>query len=147
MREPGHETRGVAADEIEVLRNLSIGSDLKVLDTSEASELRSEHPGLPDDYLQLLAELGYGSFGDGSFHLYSGPISPSDVFDEETAAQMPEMVLAGDDSAGGHLGYLHADGSWRLCFFDHGSLDDIEAHDEPSIVRFLISWLSDDEID
>jgi hypothetical protein len=54
--------------------------------------------------------------------LYSGPISPDEVFDPNDPICQVPILLVGDDFSGGHLGYLKNSGSWQLCSFDHMSV-------------------------
>ena len=74
----------------------------KVSDRAVAA-LRAAHPSLPDDYLAYLAAIGFGSLGDSSFMIYSGPISTEDVYGQVPEG-MQDVVLIGDDFAGYTVG-------------------------------------------
>ena len=109
-------------------------SSLERISAATADEVRQKHPGIPDDYLQVLREVGHGTIGRGELVLYSGPVSAASVFSDARAG-LP-LVLVGDDVAGHHLGYLTDRRPWAFAEFDH--CDQVA-----SPTTSLSSWLAD----
>ena len=70
------------------------------LDSDQVNGLRDLYPGLPDDYLDLLKELGYGSYGGGDYSIYSGPSSPEFVYGNDIPEHLRRLLLIGDDCQG-----------------------------------------------
>ncbi|SFE22402.1 hypothetical protein [Paracidovorax konjaci] len=76
-------------------------SRLELLTEDERGTLVARHPELPADYIQFLREVGWGTIGDGRYSVYRAPVEPSFVFDPVTAESLGNVVLIGDDFAGG----------------------------------------------
>ena len=83
-------------DESESERN-----ERTTLTQSEIDEIRKQHPGIPSDYLAYLKEIGWGSFRECQYVIYSGLTDPEDIFGEETAARFGDkrVLLFGDRDA------------------------------------------------
>lgn len=94
------------------IRRVYPNARLEPLTESELSRLREQHPGVPGHYLSFLREVGWGSLGN-NFMIYSGPISPEDIFDTETAKEFERVVLFGDDFSGEVIGFDTRQG-WRI---------------------------------
>ncbi|HEX8916540.1 MAG TPA: hypothetical protein VF796_29585 [Humisphaera sp.] len=71
----------------------------------KADALRARYPGVPEDYVQFLTEIGYGRIGGGRLSVYSGPVEADDIYDEQTAAALAGVLLVGDDFTGYCVGY------------------------------------------
>lgn len=84
------------------------------------SEIK-EYPNAPLDYIDFLREVGYGDIGDGYYMIYSGLITPENIFDELTAKQLDGVLFFGDDFNGYCGGFLTTNG-WKL-IEDDGSCD------------------------
>lgn len=78
------------------------------LTQSEIDEIRREHPEIPDAYLAYLKEIGWGSFRECQYVIYSGLTDPEDIFGEETAARFGDkrVLLFGDNYSGDPAGFL-----------------------------------------
>lgn len=72
------------------------------LSESEIERLVKEIPGLPDDYLRHLSEIGWGEQLNGRF-VYERPTCPTEIYGAE-AINSPRWLL-GDDRMGYCLGY------------------------------------------
>ena len=70
--------------------------------SAEIDDLCTKAPGLPSDYLLYLRDLGWGTAESGHV-IYSGPISPSEVYPHLGPAS--RRILIGDDMQGFCLGY------------------------------------------
>ncbi|MNX77705.1 hypothetical protein D3C86_1092570 [compost metagenome] len=67
------------------------------LSAAKLVALQEKFPALPQDYLDYLAQYGWGMTLTGRV-LYSGPIGPEEIFGDER--NLPGVVLLGDDMAG-----------------------------------------------
>jgi hypothetical protein len=88
-------------------------SRLEIVPPAEIDQIRKEYPGIPEDYLQYLEVVGAGRIGKMMFMVYSGPCSPSDIYDAETAESLRGIVLIGDDFSGDCVGY-DANDKWQI---------------------------------
>jgi hypothetical protein len=76
-------------------------SKLQLLPEERRAALVAKYPMLPGNYVQFLCEVGFGTIGDSRYSVYGGAIDPSEVFDRSTAEGLHDVVLIGDDFAGG----------------------------------------------
>ncbi|MBT3290758.1 MAG: hypothetical protein HN849_25550 [Victivallales bacterium] len=98
----------------------------KVLSPEELQGIRTQYSGVPDDYIDYLAEVGFGAFRECQYAVLSGFIEPSDIFDAETVGSLGKRVLCfGDNFTGDPGGFLPDDG-WKVVEILHES---IEIHD------------------
>jgi hypothetical protein len=72
------------------------------LSETEAAALRSQHPGLPEDYVDFLVSVGYGDLGP--LQLYSGPTQPGQVY-PKSPPSLASLLLFGDDFQGYCFGF------------------------------------------
>lgn len=86
---------------------LSEGSQLPRLESTDIGALRDRHPGLPADYLQFLAEVGYGDLGE--LQLHSGP-SAAENFYPAGSESLESVLVFGDDKQGYCFGFDTNDG-------------------------------------
>ena len=89
-----------------LLRDAGLEPGLEVLPPKSIEALRHEYPGLPEDYLDFLGEVGWGSLGDGFYMLYNRPITASEVYGAESASLLEGLLLVGDDFSGCNAGFL-----------------------------------------
>jgi hypothetical protein len=113
-------------------------ASLEKVSPAKIRRFRKEHPGIQEDYLAFLQNVGFGSIGDCQLALYSGPISPSDVYDPVTAHEVGDVVLFGDDFQGYCSGF---DARGRVVEVDPRGETRVVA---PTFTRFLSSWLADE---
>ena len=93
------------------------------LNAAEIAELRTGYPDIPEDYLDYLSEIGWGSFRECQYVVYDGPIDPGDIFDSETVTSLKKRVLCfGDNFSGDPGGFLPEEG-WQVVEIWHDSLD------------------------
>lgn len=88
-------------------------SKLQLATASSVASLEALYPDIPDDYVRFLLEVGYGSIGQCRFMIYSGPVKPRDIYDEETAESLKGLLLIGDDFSGYCVGYATESG-WTI---------------------------------
>lgn len=82
------------ADLLSDPRTRDLLSDLERLPEDNAQAMRREHPGVPDDYLEFLVEVGYGDIGDSAYFLFGGLVPPVDLFDLQDAEEFLRSLLA-----------------------------------------------------
>lgn len=104
-------------------------TDLRPLFTAEVDALRQHEPALPSDYIQHMAEVGWGTCPNGRI-LYSGPVHPADIYGDRLADS--HILLLGDDMCGFCFGYdpdsqtygeFSDDGEWQAWPADRRFLD------------------------
>lgn len=86
---------------------LSVVRQLPRLEAIDIGALRDRHPGLPADYLQFLAEVGYGDLGEVQLH--SGP-SAAENFCPAGSKGLESVLVFGDDKQGYCFGFDTIDG-------------------------------------
>lgn len=85
-------------------------ANTKPLASDLVAELQRDHAGLPADYLDYLATVGWGSLGNDRYMIYGGPIAPDEVYGR-TPEGTANMLLIGDDFAGCSAGVRLSDGA------------------------------------
>jgi hypothetical protein len=80
-------------------------SNLTPLSPEQLRLLTHNHPDLPDEYMALLRTIGHGALMDCTYAIYSGPISPDQVYGKERGSTLAGVKLIGDDFCGYCLGY------------------------------------------
>lgn len=60
---------------------------------------------LSKDYKVFRTEIGFGTLNNEAFVIYSAPVEPDDIFDEQTAKEFIGIHLVGDDMGGLSLGF------------------------------------------
>jgi len=65
--------------------------------------LEKQFPGLPDDYLEFLGEIGFGS-AKNVLMIYEGPTPPRDIFGDDDP-ELRDILLFGDDFSGTCFGF------------------------------------------
>lgn len=112
---------------------------LTPIDPRRVEELRQSFPGIPEGYLELLAELGWETIGECQFMLYEGPIQPADVFGRELPPSLQSVLLVGDDFAGHHAAYDTGRTPWRFVEIEHTRPADVSAgpHD---LITYVEAW-------
>lgn len=82
-------------------------------------ELISKYPGLPEDYTDYLFEVGWGSFRESQYMVYSEPMTPQSILDDETAGTIEKRMLCFGDGFSGDLSAFLQDEQWRVVEFLH----------------------------
>lgn len=114
-------------------------SRLELLTKEKGDALLVRHPKLPEDYVKFLYEVGWGTIGDGQYSVYSAPAEPSFIYDPVTAESLGDLVLIGDDFAGGQEAIRFEEEGAVF-----GSVDSLDGRFEPSgtetFSKFIQSW-------
>lgn len=77
--------------------------------------LREEYPGIPNDFIDFLVEVGTGILGGGRYQLYDGLVGPDDIYGVvEDGLEM--VALFGDDLQGFNTGFDTRD--WQVIEVD-----------------------------
>lgn len=93
------------------------------LTDSETDAIRAEHPGIPEDYLAYLIEIGWGPFRECQYMVYGGLTDPEEIFDKETVAQFGKrLLLFGDNFSGDPAGFI-PDENWKVVELWHDSIE------------------------
>ncbi|WP_417503148.1 hypothetical protein [Marinobacter sp.] len=74
-------------------------SDFMPVKAELIDSLEEKYPGVPADLKQLYETLGYGSIGHSHYMIHV-PTEPTEIYDEETAAELSGVIIVGDDFAG-----------------------------------------------
>ena len=98
--------------------------------------------GIPQDYLDFLEEVGYGSMGDGYFMLYGGLIEAEELYNAEENPALHQVLLLGDNSSGDAVGFLTTDG-WSIVEVWHEDLS-IMPREEKTFAEFVRKVFSRD---
>lgn len=77
-------------------------TDVQSLTDEQISVIRTTYPGIPEEYLTYLLEIGWGAIAM-SFVVYRGPISFSAIYSNASVDE--SIVLLGDNMAGKCMGY------------------------------------------
>jgi hypothetical protein len=107
------------------------------------AKLCAQFPDVPEHYLDFLRHVGSGSLGD-NFMIYSGPVGPEDIFDDETAAGLVGIVFFGDNFAGDIIGFDTL-GGWRLVGRDTGYSPAPRPLEARTVAEFIAQRLVDCE--
>jgi hypothetical protein len=83
----------------------------------EINSIIKEHPGVPDDYIEFLEEIGYGDIGENYFMLYGGLVEASVIYDETKAEKLKDIVFLGDYYDGHNIGFSKKVG-WEMVEVD-----------------------------
>ncbi len=80
------------------IKNESYLSKLSPATPETIAQLEAKYPGIPQDYLDFLRQVGSGEIGDSDFMIYGGPVAPEDVFGPDE--RLSHLLLLGDDLQG-----------------------------------------------
>lgn len=87
-------------------------ANLSPISPELSRQLLSNHPGLPEDFLDFLLEIGAGEIGDGMFVLYNGLVHPVDIYGDGASDPLQSVLLLGDDMQGYCVGYTIT--NWKI---------------------------------
>lgn len=90
------------------------------LGPKEIGKLCREHPGVPQDYLDYMAEVGYGSFRESQFMIYSGLTTLRATFGDGVLVAEPGVRFLGfGDNFGGDASGFLPDEKWVVAEWWH----------------------------
>ena len=131
------------ADPIEELKKLVTAhapeSILYRLTSEEAEKLKNEFKKLPADYIRVLTEVGYGTYGKMAFTLYGGPIEPDEFFDEGSSKKLSGLLLLGDDYSGWMYAFDTSKSPWEMTLLDHSEIMPNEGDDPLEFSSFILA--------
>src|SRR5688500_8367766 len=88
----------------------------ETISPQKAAALREQFPGVPEEYIAYLREVGFGSFRECQFMVYSGPGTPDDILGAgvfDWIAPGTRVLCFGDNFCGDLAGFVPDDG-WAL---------------------------------
>ena len=88
-------------------------SNRDLVNPDSAAEIRAKFPGIPEDYLAYLQQIGAGSFLSCSYAIYSSPIRPEDVFGSRDPSWPDDLLVFGDNFSG-DLGVFEPSSGWAV---------------------------------
>ncbi len=106
---------------IRELTQLGVREDSEPIPPDEVGELRTHFPGIPEDYLEFLEQVGWGALGDGWLMVYGEPLTPDNVFDDESARDVGPVWLVADNFGGVHYAFV-PENDWELVRIDSADL-------------------------
>lgn len=106
-------------------------SNRSVLSPDAIDALRSAHPGIPEDYLGYLSQIGSGSLLSCSYAIYGAPIKPEEIFGSCDNAWPLDLIAFGDNFSG-DLGVFLPSSGWAIAEL---------WHDDQSIVKTEFTFL------
>ena len=74
-----------------------------------------------------------------AFSLYSGPIEPDEIFDEETAKGLSGILLLGDDYSGWMYAYDTTTKPWQMRLLDHNEIMPLESGEPTDFTDFILT--------
>lgn len=108
-----------------ILSSAPLASRRTPVPESEINSLKTKYPRIPEDYLDYLREVGWGDFGDGTYMIYSGPLSSDEIYDPETAADLSHILFFGDNFGGDCAGF-DTENDWAVVEVDHTDMSSSE---------------------
>lgn len=94
----------------------------------QLENLRQEYPGIPEEYLAYLSEIGEGGILDELFTIFGEPVAPEELLDEslhEFLDEETKLLQFGTTHAGIALVFLPEEG-WEVGFLYHDDLAEVE---------------------
>lgn len=73
---------------------------LEVVDLPAIKKLQNIYPGLPEEYLKFLEQVGSGEIGEAVYVIYNGVLVADEIYDETTAKDLNSILIFGDDMQG-----------------------------------------------
>jgi len=109
------------SDLLGIVQSTGLLTNLTPVDAAHVDQVLKLYPGLPEDYVDFLRVVGYGSFGDGGYSIYNGLVSPDAIFDATTSKALGDLLIFGDDFQGHHSAFQPQNG-WSVVEIDSASL-------------------------
>ncbi|WP_338749562.1 SMI1/KNR4 family protein [Bacillus sp. FJAT-52991] len=90
---------------------------------------------IPQDYIDFLTEVGFGSVFDGYFMFYGGLIEADEIYDDVDYPEIKNVLLFGDNFSGDAMGFLPAE-NWSIVEIWHEDLS-IVPREEKTFMEFV----------
>lgn len=92
------------ADLIQPMQNIQLKEKMHPLTNEQIQCIQQNYPGIPQDYLDFLIEIGYGNL-NGTYRFFSGLVGPEEIYCPETTANLGNILLFGSDGQGYCAGF------------------------------------------
>jgi hypothetical protein len=115
----------------------------------QIDEIREQFPGIPEDFLAYLSEIGSGPFRECQFTVYAALTPAEEIFEEgllDRELPAPRFLCFGDDFAGAYSGFLPEHG-WavaELWLEDRTTYQDVSTFGEYIRDRMLMGAKGED---
>lgn len=133
-------------DVIEKLRRLIAthypDSQIEPVADDQLQSLRDGYPDIPHHLLEFYQQLGCGRIGRGRYMIHFGT-RPDEIYDEQTAANLGNILIVGDNYAGDCDGY-DIDHNWTFGSIDSSGQFVFAGNDYQTISEWLLYMLADD---
>jgi hypothetical protein len=97
------------SEEIEFLKKVEekipMNQNREKLTDAEIQEIRNKYPNIPEDYLDYLKEIGWGSFRECQFMIFGKPDKLSEIIGEVEEIDETDLIFFGDNFAGDFSGF------------------------------------------
>jgi hypothetical protein len=90
--------------------------------TGKLNELKAKYPGLPNEYLAYLKNIGWGDFRQCGYMIYSGPITLDSIRLKEAYPLKEKVIFFGDNFSGDMAGF-NLDNNYSIVELWHESGD------------------------
>lgn len=91
------------------------------LSNEQIARLREEYPGIPEDYLDYLKLVGWGSFRESQYMVYAEPVPLTKCLHSSRGKGFGANTLAFGDDLSGYFGCFLADENWVIAESFHGA--------------------------
>lgn len=120
---------GMYADVIEFLRKVEDADKKKTqprkrITPQAAAALKRHYPGIPEEYLAFMKEVGWGSLRRFQFMIYSGLCTPQSILGEDECDWLKKkgpILCFGDNFSGDMSGFL-PEKKWAIVELWHDDL-------------------------
>jgi hypothetical protein len=98
-----------------------LATNLSPVQVGRIDQLVETYPGLPQDYIEFLREVGFGSVGDGGYMIYEDLVSPDEIFDPASTQNIGHLLMFGDDFQGCNAGF-DPEQNWTVLEIDSATM-------------------------
>ena len=109
----------------------------------EVHAIRAQHIGIPNDYIDYLTEIGWGSFRECQYMVYRCPIKPESIFGVDVTRSLKKRVVCFGDNFSGDAGCFLPDSDWAIAEIWHDDLKLVETN--KSFTTFIREQMLMDE--
>lgn len=105
-------------EKVEDKKDAEINKREKLTD-KDIEEIRKQYPDIPQDYLDYLKEMGYGTIRECQFMVYKGLENIEDILGYEVEElEDKKFLVFGDNYSGDFSGFLIEE-EWKVAEFWH----------------------------